>query len=259
MKNLPEPNAHWAVFLDVDGTLIEIADHPDHTSPSPRLPLILQRLAIALEGATALVSGRSIAAVDRLIGHTGLAVAGLHGLEMRAANGERLRTVAESHAMASARDRLQALVESCPGLYLEDKTATFAVHYRGAPAAADDVTRICAAVVQASDGQLELLHGKSVCELKPVGADKGAAVRYFMENRPFADRHPVYIGDDITDEHAFAAVNRMGGISIHVGNNVESVAMHSLASVDEVLILLQEIAENAGSQENHGLNSGLPR
>lgn len=246
MTTLPTPDERWALFLDVDGTLIDIAEHPDSVQPSSRLGEILEQAADSVDGALALISGRPIAEIDRLTDHAAPAAAGLHGLERRWPGGREDAGDAAGAELAAARTRLNDLVETYPALYLEDKKATLALHYRNA----DDTAREAAErtvndIVAGSDGALGLLAGKSVYEIKPDTGDKGDALRAFMAAPPFAGRRPVYVGDDVTDEAGFIAANAAGGISIRVGDIADSAADYQLHTVNEVLEWLEQIATMA--------------
>lgn len=243
MTNLPVPDERWALFLDVDGTLIHIADHPDSVQPSHRLGEILSRAADVLDGALALISGRPIVEIDRLTERVAPAASGLHGLELRTPAGGYEGPEPEVAGMRAARRRLGGLAEQHPELYLEDKQATIALHYRNA----DDTTRREAEravheIVADAGGALSLLPGKAVYEIKPARGDKGRALQRLMTDPPFAGRCPVYVGDDVTDEAAFVAVNSLGGVSIRVGEPASSAARYRLDTVDEVLEWLEQIA-----------------
>ncbi|MES1937980.1 trehalose-phosphatase [Salinisphaera hydrothermalis] len=243
MTNLPDPEEHWALFLDVDGTLIHIAEHPDSVQPSPRLGEILNAAADAFDGALALVSGRPIAEIDRLTERVAPAASGLHGLELRTPAGGYEAPDHDTPGMHTARERLQALTDEHAGLYLEDKQATLALHFRQA----GDTARRAAedtidAIKNDAGGALSVLAGKSVLELKPARGNKGRALQRLMSDPPFAGRCPVYVGDDVTDEAAFVAVNSLGGVSIRVGEPAVSAARYRLNTVDEVLAWLEQIA-----------------
>ena len=243
MTNLPDPDERWALFLDVDGTLIHIAEHPDSVQPSRRLGEILSRAADVLGGALALISGRPIVEIDRLTERVAPAASGLHGLELRTPVGGYEGPETDVDGMADARSRLRDLAERHPELYFEDKQATLALHYRNADEAARrDARRAVQDIVQDADGALSLLAGKAVYEIKPARGDKGRALQRLMTDPPFAGRCPVYVGDDVTDEAAFVAVNSLGGVSIRVGEPASSAARYRLDTVDEVLEWLEQIA-----------------
>lgn len=218
MPKMPEPqiSGRVAIFLDFDGTLVNIADRPDLVRIPAELLHALQDAHDRLSGALALITGRSISDLDRLIAPVSLPMAGVHGLEYRHKSG----IMYESPHVAipdQVRDRLAVLEASDPGLILEDKGASLAMHYRQAPSQQDAVHAAFTAIVAELGQEFVLQEGKMVVELRPGGATKGTAVRKFMSAAPFAGRRPVFIGDDITDEDAFSVVNEMQGYSIKVG------------------------------------------
>lgn len=206
----------WAFFLDVDGTLIDLASCPGAVVVDDALLGLVARLHRVTDGALALISGRSLADLDYLLGSVRIPLAGQHGLERRDAQG-----VLHTHGTAPAariamRGRLELLVARYPGLLLEDKGLCLALHYRRVPQLAAWLHRLLADWVVQADG-LCLLKGKRVLEIKPIGVDKGSAIAEFMSEPPFRGRKPVFIGDDATDEHGFASVRRLGGYSVKVG------------------------------------------
>jgi trehalose 6-phosphate phosphatase len=206
-----------ALFLDVDGTLVEIEREPGAVHVPERLRGILADLEQTVHGALALVSGRSLQQIDRLFSPLRLSAAGLHGLERRNLRSEVVRAKPDSAILEAARQRLRAFANEHTGVLLEDKGLTLALHYRNAPEQRAAAGRLVEDLVRSSDGALELLEGKMVYELKPPGVDKGQAIAAFMRERPFAGRQPVFAGDDLTDEAGFRVVNQLGGLSIRIG------------------------------------------
>ncbi len=168
-------------------------------------------------GALALISGRSIDDVDSIFGTPPLPVAGQHGLERRNAKGKISHHDATSEKLENARTHLRSIVTRHSGLLLEDKGMSLALHYRAMPALASFAHRMMRGVHATMGPEYAILTGKRIIEIKPSGKDKGEAVREFMEEPPFRGRIPVFIGDDVTDEHGFAVVNALGGHSIKVG------------------------------------------
>jgi trehalose 6-phosphate phosphatase len=214
----PPPRPDWALFLDVDGTLLEFEPDPRAVRPGPPLLDLLARLADTLGGALALVSGRPLAVLDEMFEPLRLPAAGLHGLERRSAAGHVERHLAR--APDEAREAFLALLEGRPGLLLEDKGASLALHYRNAPAL-EAVVRAAAEQVAGTLGPAwQLLAGSFVYELKPAGITKGTAVEAFLAEPPFSGRRPVYVGDDLTDLDGMAAAERLGGEGIAVGTRV---------------------------------------
>lgn len=238
----PSPAGDWALFLDVDGCLVDFADAPDAVRVPRRLPTLLARLAHRLDGAVALVSGRPLAGLDRMFAPLQLPAAGLHGLERR--NGARLQPSPEAPpALAGIREEAGALVLAYPGAIVEDKGPALGLHWRAAPAARDALRALAEAALPRLPGY-RLQHGDSVVELRPANGDKGAAIAALLDEAPFRDRVPVFAGDDITDESGFATVNARGGISVLVGAREPSAAHYALRSPNAVRRWLAE-----GSQE----------
>ena len=229
----PEPSLEWAYFLDVDGTLINIADTPDAVVVDRALLNLIADLHRATNGALALVSGRMISDLQSRTGLTQLPMAGLHGLERRDSAGRLWIHAATPAAKSAIKAALEPVVAAHPGLLLEDKGLTLALHYRQAPALAAYVHRLMGQLVQVHGPGLELQRGKCVVEIKPAGVDKGAAVAEYLVEFPFKGRRPVFIGDDQNDEQGFAAVNEQDGVSIKVGRG-PSCARYRLPNVAAV-------------------------
>lgn len=213
----PAASADWAYFLDVDGTLIPIAETPDQVRMDRALIDLLTRLYGRCSGALALVSGRAIGDLDGHLRGMRLPLVGQHGLERRDAKGHvHVHAVAPA-AMERIKEELSAIAARHPGLLLEDKGLALALHYRLAPRLASYANRVVAQLAREADAALDVQRGKRVAEIKPAGFDKGSAVLECLEEPPFRGRRPVYVGDDLTDEHGFANVNGLDGISIKVG------------------------------------------
>ncbi len=236
------PDPRWALFMDVDGTLLPIADTPDGVARNEAVCRLLARLRQGLEGAVALISGRTIEKLDRLFAPLRLPVAGLHGLEHRDARGH-LSVLGEAETLDHLRAPLAELAAAHEGLLLEDKGRALAFHYRLAPDQGARVEKTIISLV-GSTQDLRLIHGKMVIEIKPRHADKGSAVRAFMAEAPFQTRIPVFLGDDVTDEDAFEAINALDGISIHVGVSRNSAARYRLDDVGQVLRWLTCVADS---------------
>ncbi len=228
----PAAAKEWAYFLDVDGTLIDIADTPDAVRVDAGLLALLARLHEASAGAVALISGRAIADLEKRLGGLRLPLVGQHGLERRDASGRVHVHAAPPAEKARIRAALAELAARHPGLLLEDKGIAMALHYRLAPGLASHVHRRMAQLAQSAAG-LEVQRGKRVAEIKPAGFDKAGAVREYLAEPPFRGRVPVYVGDDLTDECAFAEINRRDGISIRVGRG-RSCARFRLNDVTDV-------------------------
>ncbi|MGA0586118.1 trehalose-phosphatase [Dyella sp. KRB-257] len=225
---LPAPGARWALFLDVDGTLLDFHDDPAAVAVPPARLALLHDLHALLDGALALVSGRALADLDRLFGPP-WAMAGLHGLQLRHADGCRREHRLDSSAHAQLKQRAEALLGTLGGIDLEDKGIAIALHCRRAPERFEAMRAAANALADAMPGY-ELQAGNLVMEIKPAGMDKGRAVRELLRRPPFAGRQPVYIGDDLTDEHAFDTVARAGGCGIRVGYRRPTAAQFTLSS-----------------------------
>jgi trehalose 6-phosphate phosphatase len=254
---LPEPGERWALFLDVDGTLIPIAATPEAARPEPRLLPLLERLRRGCDEALALISGRSLASIDSLFAPLRLAAAGLHGWERRRPDGTLAPQQEPTELLVRLRARLAAYASARPGLLLEDKGGSLALHYRQAPGRAAALLRFVRRVA-ASEPELHVLSGRKVVELQPRGADKGMAIEAFLGEPPFAGRRPIFAGDDTTDEHGFAAVNALGGISLRVGDaetrGRRTCARYTLAGTDAfhrwLCAVAQRLEEDDRSQHS---------
>ncbi len=227
----PDIAAGWALFLDVDGTLLEIAPTPDATTVPAGLKELLASLQRAAGGALALVSGRSLAQLDTLFAPLQLPAAGLHGMERRTASGTRQDAPAQREIPPATREHLLSAVSHHPGLLLEDKGATLALHYRLAPDLQETARRTMAVALEQAGPRYALLDGKMVIELKLADASKCRAIAAFMRELPFAGRAPIFVGDDHTDEAGFEYVNRVGGLSIQIGATPPRGAIYHLADV----------------------------
>jgi trehalose 6-phosphate phosphatase len=206
----PESSAY---FFDVDGTLLELRRRPEEVVADEHLRGLLTRLQAAAGGAVALVSGRSITDLDRIFNPLTLPSAGLHGADIRFPDGS--RRTARADLMDEVRLLVAAFTASHDGIWLEDKGATLAVHFRERPELAGEVLAFLSHFQQGRD--LAVQEGKMVVELKSAAHDKGTAIKTLLAQKPFEGRRPVFVGDDLTDEHGFAEVQRSGGIAIRVG------------------------------------------
>ena len=192
-------------------------------------------------GALALISGRSIANLDRLFGSLGLAVAGQHGMERRDAAGG-MHHAEDDGVLESLRGPLEAFAEVHPGVVLEDKGRSMGLHYRQAPEAENAARAFIRQFAEKRD-DVNILDGRMIFDIKPAHVDKGTAIATFMLAPPFAGCRPVFIGDDATDEQGFPVVNEMDGISVRVGDGAETAATYRLMGVDAVLDWLTGVAD----------------
>lgn len=229
--------AQAALFLDLDGTLADFAPTPHEVVADPQRSDLLRRLAQMLEGRIAVVSGRAISDIDRIIDRSLPHVAGVHGLERRDAAGA-LVTVEPHPALPEAVKLFGAIIRAYPGALLEVKPLSVALHYRSDPGLGPTV-RQAAADFAAAHG-LVLQEGHMVVELLTPGRDKGAAVKAFMEEAPFRGAIPIFLGDDLTDEKAFDAVLGLGGVGILVGPLRATSATAIVPGVADVLAWLAE-------------------
>lgn len=220
---LPSPE-QWALFLDVDGTIVDIAERPDAVVIDPALTHLLLALRQRLGGALALISGRPIAVLDDLLAPARLDAAGLHGLEWRHNGFLHRLPAAMTSPLRKSVDRLRRAATAWDGIIIEDKGATVAVHYRLAPGRQSDVRQLVDAELRELGPTFRLQAGKAVFEIVPKAAGKERAIAHFLGLAPYRDRYPVFAGDDETDEGALALVNEVGGLSVHVGEHKPSIA-----------------------------------
>ncbi|WP_173931698.1 trehalose-phosphatase [Chelativorans sp. Marseille-P2723] len=215
-----------ALFLDFDGTLADIAEHPDAVSVPAVTCDILRRLERSTQGALAIVTGRPIDHIDRFLAPLYLPVAGVHGLERRTARGTRSAVAIDEKGFGALKRKLKAFADANPGLLFETKRGSIALHYRQRPELADAAA---AAVHAALDGHsgLHILSGKMVIEIKAGEATKADAIAAFMKELPFRGRRPLFAGDDVTDEDAFREVARSEGISIKIGSGTTAASFRS--------------------------------
>lgn len=240
----PMHPAEHAFFLDVDGTLLEIAPEPDAVVVEPELIELLRALSLRSGGALAFVSGRSIATLDALFAPLLLPAGGLHGFERRNASGGYCRrALPPGEVLSRARQLMQQVVDRNPGLLLEDKRFALALHYRHAPELEPRVHEYVDSIVERLGSALQVQRGRMVVELRPAGPTKATAIEEFMAEKPFAGRRPVFVGDDLTDECGFEWVNAHGGISIAVGVSRETHARAHLHSVDAARLWLARLVQ----------------
>ncbi|MGB3723988.1 MAG: trehalose-phosphatase [Pacificimonas sp.] len=216
-----------ALFLDFDGTLVDIADGPDKIEVGNGLGASLCALAAQIGGRLALISGRALADLEHHLGALNIAMGGSHGGELRRADGGNIGT-GVVRLPDNVRDSLKGFAEENSGLLYEEKTLGAALHYRGAPERETGVLAITETLAKRHG--LTLKQGKMVAELMPSGYDKGSAVRTFMSEDPFTGAWPVFVGDDVTDEDGFSAARELGGFGVLVGDPRPTAAIYRLAS-----------------------------
>jgi trehalose 6-phosphate phosphatase len=228
-----------ALFLDFDGTLVELAETPDSIAVPAGLAPMLERLRRRLDGRLAIVSGRSLADLERHLPLHGIAFSGSHGLELRLVDGTRL-PLSVPIGLDDVRVKVETFAAARPGLLVEEKPAGIALHYRLAPEEGAAADAFIAAL--ARERGMEVQRGAMVAELRPTGATKGDAIKAFMTEPDFAGARPLFMGDDLTDEHGFAAAAGLDGAGILVGPARESAARYRLASVAAAAGWLAEAA-----------------
>ena len=214
---MPPVSENTALFLDIDGTLLDLARTPDRVKVPRDLLKALEQLSHALSGAFAFVSGRSLESVDKLFSPFRPAAIGAHGGEIRGVDGQ----VARSSALPdSIREIFAGLAENIPGLLLEDKKCALALHYRLAPEARPVLTSAMEKHARLFESEkVHILHGKAVIEARPLGVDKGTAVTALARQKPFAGRAILFGGDDTTDLDVFRILPGLGGRGFSVGRH----------------------------------------
>ena len=223
----------WAWFFDIDGTLVEIAATPTSIVVHDELPDLIARLHQRSGGAVSLITGRAVADVERFLPIGGISVAGQHGIEVRTADGTVVPSPSGDVDLADITAALEDAAARHPGLLVEFKGESIALHYRNAPRLAGYAHRLMRSLGNRHAPAFTIRKGKRVVELAPHGADKGEALQKLMKTEPFKGRLPVFVGDDVTDEAAFAVVNELSGISIKVGKG-PTVASWRLKDVTAV-------------------------
>lgn len=232
---------HCALFLDVDGTLLEIETNPDAVRADEALRGLLERLYRRLGGAMALVSGRTLDALDRIFAPLELPAAGAHGVELRVTAGGR-RMLAPHDLPVTVTAALRDFAGRHEGLLLEPKPGGASLHYRRAPALENECRRFMQSLIDELRADYRLIDGKMVLEIAPVAVNKGEAIRALLHESPFGGRRPVFAGDDTTDEDGFRVVNALGGMSVRVGPVRRSAASHALANTADVRYWLAVLA-----------------
>lgn len=241
-KNTPQPGrapsklvagelaqrlSEYALLLDIDGTLLDLAPTPREVWVPPDLAETLSRLHDRTLGALALVSGRSLNDIDLIFAPAQFPAVGGHGAEMRiSADSEAVATHAPPMDKELKR-RLAAIAKLSPGILIEDKGYSLALHYRLAPHAEEAIYAAVSLIrAELPNAAIEVLPGKCVCEVKQSGFDKATGVRELMTHEPFRGRRPIFIGDDVTDESVFAIMPDLGGLAFSVGRRAQGVTDH---------------------------------
>jgi trehalose 6-phosphate phosphatase len=233
-SELAPPLDRSALLLDIDGTLLDLAPTPREVWVPPGLATTLNRLLEKTSGALALVSGRSLNDIDLIFAPALFPAVGGHGAEMRL-GGDSEAVAAHAPPMdKELKRRLAAIARLSPGILLEDKGYSLALHYRLAPHAEKAIYEAVSLIrADLPDAPIEVLPGKCVCEIKHSGFNKASGVIELMSHPPFKGRRPIFIGDDVTDESVFALMPDYGGLAISVGRRANGVA-HQFDQPDEV-------------------------
>lgn len=212
----PELDRKSALFLDLDGTLLEIAATPEQVVVPPGLPSLLAHLHHQLEGAVAIVTGRPLSQVDALLTPFTSSAAGEHGVSLRYVDGTREELPAGLAVPEAWRAALVAAAGGWPGVLIEPKPHGCAVHYRLAPEYGNEVWRLVRELVPPEHPWFCLMPAREAVEIGLRAASKGHAVERFMAHAPFHGRRPIFVGDDFTDEAGIAKANELGGVGLRV-------------------------------------------
>jgi trehalose 6-phosphate phosphatase len=243
LPKLPDDLTRLAILLDVDGTLLNFAPTPREVFVPPELRDTLARLRDGTEGAVAFVSGRPLSELDLLFAPLQLPAVGGHGAEIRIRSDESASAIWIPPLDPKIKRRFASIAEAGPGIVVEDKGYSLALHFRLAPNKENLVcelaAKICAELPPAS---VELLPGKLMLEIKQVGFNKMTGVRELMASSPFSGRRPIFIGDDVTDLAVFAAIREYNGIGISVGNDVPGT--YAFEQPSDVRHWLEQISHN---------------
>jgi len=245
VPHLPAPPTRLrrpALFLDMDGVLAPLAETPDAVVPHPERTAAVRAVTDRLDGRVAIISGRTIAEIDRIAEAAAPSASGVHGLERRRADGSLHRAEA-APAVRDAVAAFESFARERPGIIVEDKTVSAGLHYRGAPKEAEAAMTLARRL--AEETGLTMQAGNLVVELKTPGTSKGTALNAFMQEPPFAGAVPVMVGDDLTDEDGFRAATAFGGFGVLVGTPRETAARYGLPDVDAVLAWLNAVEESA--------------
>lgn len=209
--------AGWALFFDVDGTLMDFRERPERVIAPRKLVESLLHLQRLFRGAVAFVSGRTIADLDRIFFPLRLPAAGVHGAELRLPGVTEVQRLPRDPRLDAALPLLRAFADQHPGAFVEDKGPSIVLHTRACTSATASASRLVESLANQSGGRLRFQAGSRVAELRPVGADKGTALRRLLATAPFRGRHPIVFGDDFADADAFRACSEVGGLAVAVG------------------------------------------
>lgn len=242
-RDLPAPPVSYilpiSLFLDFDGTLVELAEQPDQVQVQPPLPDLLLRLERALDGRLALLTGRGADHVAGLLGAVTYPIAGCHGAELR--EGRKLIAPDRPAELDEALAELRQFSVGRPGLVIESKPLGVGLHYRQRPEAQAESHAFARKLAQRLG--LHLQPGKMVFELRVSGSDKGTALSALMERAPLRGSYPLFLGDDLTDEPGFEVAAQLGGAGVLVGAMRHTAARYRLDSVNAVHAWLERLVQ----------------
>ena len=239
-----DARAGWAFLLDIDGTLLDLADHPDRVEVPPALLPALRALRERASGALALVTGRGLASADRVFGDE-FDCASNHGARIRIDGEVPPATVDEAAVLGRVVEDLAVTIDAHPGAWIERKSHSVAVHWRAVPAAAGEIARAVRSLVASHLSDWRLIEGKGVIEVASRAATKGTAVERLLASPRYVGRKPFYAGDDVTDEDAFQAVARLGGAGVLVGSPRRTYATHVCPSPADFRRWIEALVEDA--------------
>jgi trehalose 6-phosphate phosphatase len=236
----PKPNSNWALFLDIDGTLLDIAISPDAVIVPDMLTPLLARATTWLSGAVAIVSGRPLAQIDRLLAPLVLPCAGEHGAVMRMPDGTMAKATDADSMPPAWIAQLDEATRDWEGVLLEEKSHGAAVHYRKAPEREDAIRQLVDAVISNNTRDFEVLPAHKAFEIRNRKLTKAAPVLRFMEQPPFRGRVPVFIGDDVTDQDGFRAARSLNGLGLDVHETFGGMPSEVLRWLDAAIPAMEQ-------------------
>jgi trehalose 6-phosphate phosphatase len=242
VKLLPKNIKKTALFLDVDGTLYEIENSPSLIKPCFRLQKKLHTIHNKLDGALGLISGRSLDDLDRIFDKNKIPVAGNHGVQLR----DSLQTKDYQLDTGNVKEiahKIGKLLHGQENIEIENKGSNLTVHFRNSTIDSKEIIKVIKKLVK-YEPQLTYLKGKEILEIKPLNHNKGTAISYLMRTKPFINRRPIFIGDDVSDEDGFDTVNKKGGWSVRVGRYKKSKANYFLPNVKSVHEILKQLLKS---------------